>query len=61
MGKLSENWILLTISLIVYGSTVISFTWKLGDNHKHLSARNTKIKELESRVEELEKLVKNKE
>jgi hypothetical protein len=35
--------------------------WKLGDSGKKLLAKDKKIKEIESRVEELEKLVKTPE
>ncbi|HLO88764.1 MAG TPA: hypothetical protein VK203_27670 [Nostocaceae cyanobacterium] len=45
----------------MYILTVIAFMWKLGDSRKKLLAKDKKIKEIESRVEELEKHVKTPE
>lgn len=58
MEKWSEESILV---LIMYILTVIAFMWKLGDSRKKLLAKDEKIKEIESRVEELEKHVKTPE
>jgi uncharacterized membrane protein YqjE len=58
MAKWSEEWIIV---LIFYILTIIAFMWKLEDSRQKLLAKDKKIKEIESRVEELEKLVKTPE
>ncbi|HLP89086.1 MAG TPA: hypothetical protein VK184_10920 [Nostocaceae cyanobacterium] len=55
---MSKDWITL---LIFYILTVVACSWKLRNNQKKLSAKDEKIKGIESRVEELEKLVKSQE
>lgn len=57
-----EKWSAESIALLImYIFTVIAFMWKLEDSRQKLLAKDKKIKEIESRVEELEKLVKTPE